>query len=526
MGRRPIALIGSGLAAALAAAAAMVIVLLLATGGEAGAPRWEYTFRVLGFTCYQALLSALLALAAAVPMTRALARRDFPGRNLLVRLCALPMVMPAIVGIFGIVAVYGGRGYLALAADAAGLHWRPQLYGLGGILVAHVFFNLPLAIRLLLPAYAAIPSESWRLSAQLGMTDRDILRIIEGPLLRQQLPGIALVVFMLCFTTFAIALTLGGGPRATTLEVAIYQALRFDFDLRLGAILALLQAGCCALGAWIAWCLGRDMALGQTTQVSIRRFDGRGIGARAFDATSILLGALFLVLPLIALVQRGLLGLLATAPVASLAGAALVSLALGLGGGLLATAMGYCIAEARQQALAGGRRRRALLLGLVGRLGLFVSPMVIGTGIFLAATGHIDLYRFAAIGVVTLSAVLALPFVLSVLEPALAQSAERHDRLCAALGIAGWHRFIEIDWPHLRRPIATALALASVIAMGDLGAIALFGHQDLTNLTLLLYNQLGAYRLDGAAGTALVLMSLALGLYWCIERVVGGRGLH
>jgi len=151
---------------------------------------------------------------------------------------------------------------------------------------------------------------------------------------------------------------------------------------------------------------------------------------------------------------------------------------------------------------------------------------VIGTGIFLAATGHVDLYHFAAIGVVTLSAVLALPFVLSVLEPAIAQAAERHDKLCAALGIKGWHRFLEIDWPHLRRPIATALALSSVIAMGDLGAIALFGNQDLTNLTLLLYNQLGAYRLDGAASTALILLVLALSFYWCIERLVGGRELH
>lgn len=526
VGLPPVALIGSGAAVALGAAATLVFALLLVTGGAGGAPHWDYIFRVLGFTFYQALLSVLLALSAAVPMTRALARRDFPGRRLLVRFCALPMVMPTIVGIFGIVAVYGGTGYLALAAQAVGFDWRPHLYGLGGILIAHVFFNLPLAIRLLLPAYAAIPAESWRLAAQLRMSDRDIFRIIELPLLRQQLPGIALVVFMLCFTTFAIALTLGGGPRATTLEVAIYQALRFDFDLRLGAILALLQAACCALGAWIAWRLGRDMALGQTAQIAIRRYDGQGWASQLSDAAVILLGALFLVLPLIALVQRGLAGLMQSAPIDSLVRAGLISLALGLGGGLVATTIGYCIAAARQQALARGWRRRALLLGLVGRMGLFVSPMVIGTGIFLAATGWIDLYRFAAFGVVTLSAVLALPFVLSVLEPALAQSAERHDKLCAALGIKGWHRFLEIDWPHLRRPIATALALSSVIAMGDLGGIALFGNQDLTNLTLLLYNQLGAYRLDGAASTAFILLALALCFYWCIERVVGGRGLH
>jgi thiamine transport system permease protein len=523
----PIVVVGLGLAAALIGAAALVFALLLATGSEGDSPPWDYIGRVLGFTFYQALLSVLLALLAAVPMTRALARQsDFPGRLLLVRLCALPMVMPTIVGIFGVVAVYGGNGYLAAAAHVIGIDWRPQLYGLAGILIAHVFFNLPLAIRLLLPAYGAIPAEAWRLSAQLGMTDRDVFRIIEGPLLRQALPAIALVIFMLCFATFAIALTLGGGPRATTLEVAIYQALRFDFDLRLGALLALLQAICCAGGAWAIWRTGRGMSLGQSMAITIRRFDGRGRVVRSLDYAILILGALFLALPLIALLQRGIAGLPSAAAPISLLRAGLISLALGLGGGLVATGLGYALAQARQHALTHGQRRRAMLLGLIGRLGLFVSPMVIGTGLFLAASGRVDLYDFAAVGVITLSAIMALPFVLSVLEPGLAQAAERHDKLCAALGIAGWHRFLEIDWPTLRRPIATALALSSVIAMGDLGAIALFGHQDMVNLTLLLYGQLGAYRLAGAASTALVLLVLALAFYWVIERVVGGRELH
>lgn len=521
-------LTGFGLAAVLGGLAIAVFALLLAAGGSAhGAPPLDYIGRVLGFTLGQALLSTVLSLLAAVPMTRALARQaHFPGRMLLIRLCALPMVMPTIVGIFGVVAVYGGSGYLAAAAAFAGVDWKPRLYGLGGILIAHVFFNLPLAIRLLLPAFAAVPAESWRLAAQLGMRGRDIFRIIELPLLRQQLPGIAAIIFMLCFTTFAVALTLGGGPRATTLEVAIYQALRFDFDLRLGALLALLQAAFCAGGAWLVWRAGRQMVLGTGTRLVAYRYDGRTPLARAADLAVIALGAVVLALPILALVQRGLAGMHAAAPMASLVRAALISLGLGLAGGMLATLAGYILAQARQQAVLSGFKRSAILLALTGRLGLFVSPMVIGTGIFLAASGRVDLYDIAIEGVILLSAVMALPFVLGVLEPALDVAAQRHDRLCAALGVAGWDRFRLVDWPTLRKPIATALALSSVIAMGDLGAIALFGNQDMINLTLLLYSQLGAYRLEGAASTALILLALALAFYWSIERMVGGRELH
>jgi thiamine transport system permease protein len=520
-------LTGCGLAVILGAAATTVFVLLLLAGGDIAGVSFRYLGKVLAFTLWQALLSTGLSLAAAIPVTRALARRpDFPGRSWLLRLCALPMVMPTIVGIFGVVAVFGGSGYLTLAAALAGLDWRPRIYGLQGILIAHVFFNLPLAIRLLLPAYAAVPAESWRLAAQLGMKGRDVFRFIEMPLLRQQLPGIAIIIFMLCFTTFAVALTLGGGPAATTLEVAIYQALRFDFDLSLGALLAILQVVLCAGGAFAVWRTGRAMTMGAATRLVIRRYDGASSSARLTDYLFILLAALFLALPIAALVQKGVVGIHAAASFASLLKASIVSLALGLGGGGLATFIGYLLAQARQWLVVRGYAKAAMLMALTGRLGLFVSPMVIGTGIFLAASGHIDLYALAVPGVIVLNAVMALPFVLGLLEPAIGIAAERHDRLCAALGIKGWHRWREIDWPVLRRPLGSAFAFASVIAMGDLGAIALFGSQDLTNLTLLLYGQLGAYRLDGAASTALLLLALTLVTYAALERWVGGRELH
>jgi thiamine transport system permease protein len=204
-------LIGYGLAAVLGAAAVAILALLLASGGDAtDAPPYAYVGRVLGFTLWQALLSTVLSLLAAIPMTRALARQArFPGRLLLVRLCALPMVMPTIVGIFGVVAVYGGSGYLALAAQAIGLDWKPRLYGL-------VAFSLPMSSstcrspsacccrpspRCRRKAGVLRPSSAWA-AATFSASSR-------FRCLRQQLPGIAIIIFMLCFTTFAVALTLG-----------------------------------------------------------------------------------------------------------------------------------------------------------------------------------------------------------------------------------------------------------------------------------------------------------------------------
>ncbi len=122
-----------------------------------------------------------------------------------------------------------------------------SIYGLNGILLAHVFFNLPYAARLLLQALESIPAEQHKLCSHLGMSHWDKFRWVEWPRLRQQLPsrlwlGIYVVLHQFCHCDGA-----GGGPKSTTIELAIYQAIKFDFDLQAGALLALWQMLLCGL---------------------------------------------------------------------------------------------------------------------------------------------------------------------------------------------------------------------------------------------------------------------------------------
>ncbi|MGH6927930.1 MAG: hypothetical protein ACREEV_06405, partial [Dongiaceae bacterium] len=71
----------------------------------------SYTRRVVVFTVWQALLSTVLSVGPAILVARALARRPaFPGRALLLRLFSVPLVLPTLVGILGVVAIYGQSG--------------------------------------------------------------------------------------------------------------------------------------------------------------------------------------------------------------------------------------------------------------------------------------------------------------------------------------------------------------------------------------------------------------------------------
>ena len=172
-----------------------------------------YLRQVVGFTLWQATLSTLLSIGMAIPVARAFARQpSFPGRRLVLHLLSLPVVTPVIVAVLGIIVVYGQSGILRDSLELVGLSWSGRFYGLTGILVAHVFFNLPLSVRMLLPAWDRIPSENWRLAAQLGMNSRQLFRWLEWPALTSVLPGTATVVFFALF--FELCCGVGARGRA------------------------------------------------------------------------------------------------------------------------------------------------------------------------------------------------------------------------------------------------------------------------------------------------------------------------
>ncbi len=504
-----------------------VLGLLFVADGTSQRP-WidDYVLGVLRFTALQAFLSALFSIALAVPAARAMARRQaFPGRGLLLRLLGLPMVVPTVVGVLGIVAIYGRSGLANDLLAAAGLDLRLDIYGLGGILIAHVFFNMPFATRLLVQAWAAIPGESWRLAAQLGMSGGQIFRLIEWPMLRQVLPGIGILVFLLCFTSFTVVLVLGGGPPNATMEVAIYQSLRFDFDLDRVLALAALQVAVCAALFVLAGRLARPMPVELTTGYASGRPDLDHPLGRIIDVAAIGLAVLILVMPLAAVLTAGVAGPVATAlSDPALWQAAWRSLAVGLSAGLLALLLGWgLVLSSRTLRVRYIRPRAADGLELAGTMVLVVPPFVIAAGLFVLLRPVADVFAIGLGLVVLVNALMGLPFVLRILGPAATQAAERHLRLCDSLGMSGWDRLRLVDWPLLRRPAALSMAICSALAAGDLGVIALFGTPETQTLPLLLYHQMGSYRVDSAAVTALVLLGLTLALFFAIERGIGGR---
>jgi len=118
---------------------------------------------------------------------------------------------------------------------------------------------------------------------------------------------------------------------------------------------------------------------------------------------------------------------------------------------------------------------------------------------------------------------MSLPFALSVLTPAMQKVAERYDKLTFSLGLTAAQRWFYVEYPYLRSSLGYVYALAFCFSLGDLGIIALFGSDEFTTLPWYLYQLMGSYRATDAAGVALVLLVLVLGVFILLPRVFRSR---
>ncbi|AWX13322.1 thiamine/thiamine pyrophosphate ABC transporter permease ThiP [Mergibacter septicus] len=479
---------------------------------------WQdpYLWHVIRFSFYQASLSVVLSLVLAIPVARALFYLEFFAKPLLLKLFTLTYVLPSLVVIFGIIGVYGNNGWLSHFFHCFNLT-LPSVYGLNGILLTHLFFNMPLASKVLLQSLQSIPPQQHQLAAQLNIRGWAFFRLIELPYIRQQLLPLASLIFLLCFTSFTIVLTLGGGPKYTTLEVAIYQAITFDFDLSKAAFFAVLQ---------FIFCFGLFTVTTFFHQAPPSSPHNSWWIAPISQLNKVVLSLilisamLFIILPLLNTLYSALkvsdfwavwfnpelwqaIGF--TIILAPTAGMISVFFSLGL------------LLTARQLRWQKYRWLAENFLN-IGTLILAIPTLVLAIGLYLNLQ-HFDVDIILLFLIVAIyNALMAMPFVIRLLAVPLNNNMLHYQNLCLSLNIRGWKRWLLVEKATLLAPLKSAFAFATALSLGDFTIIALLGSQDFTSLPRLLYQQLGHYKTQDAAVTALILLLMCCFIFLFIER--------
>jgi thiamine transport system permease protein len=524
--------VGLALAALVATLIAALLTSLFAAsarfpGGGAVGGDVVYLARI---TILQAALSTAASIGVGILVAWGLNRVAFPGRPAFVAILSVSLVLPALVVGFGVIAVWGRAGWVNAALGAlAGARLPGTIFGLHGIILAHVVLNGALAARVFYNRLATLPTATLKLGRALALGPLDRFLVLDWPPIRVAIPPLSALIFLFCFTSFAIVLTLGGGPANATFEVAIYEAVRIDFDPGFAALLALVQLAICLIVILpaAAWPLGAALVAEPAT---IPHWPDRG-GARPLQIAVIVGAAMLFGLPTLAVLVGGLqpggLGILAApafraALVTSLAIATLSTLLA------LALAMGLALARANLALLDPTGARPAfwlrLVIGAPAFAYLATPAVVLALGFFLLARlSGIPPRDLAPFVLVLANALLALPLCTAVLGPPLERLTARTARLQRSLAISGWRRLTQIELPLLRTDIGYAAAVAFCFSLGDLGVIAMFGTDDFATLPWLMYRAMGAYRGPEAATVAATLVALTILAFIALPRLVSGR---
>jgi thiamine transport system permease protein len=514
---------------------------------------------IFGFTVYQAALSTLLTLLIGLPGAYLVARYDFPGKSLLRALTGVPFVLPTLVVAAAFTALLGPQGWVNQALVRLFNLSQPPvqfMYTLTAILLAHVFYNTTIVLRMVGDFWSHIDPRLGQAAETLGATPFQVLLKISLPLLMPAIATAALLVFIFDFTSFGVILVLGG-PRFATLEVEIYNQTVSLFNLPLAATLALIQLTFTLL-LTVAY---TRLAARVTQPLNLRpqSYTLRCITTlrqRFLAAAYIGLIILLLVAPLLALAARSVTRLqtgtrlppsqaeidrtgtaaigwnltldnyrelninrrqsLFYVPPAAAVG---ISLLYASATVLLSLALGLpaAWALARSERSWVNRTMDPLLM-----LPLGTSAVTLGLGFIIA----LNRPPFNLIGspwlVLLAHTLVAFPFVVRSLTPSLRSIRPRLRQAAAVMGANPLQVFRHIDLPLAGRAVLVAATFAFTISLGEFGATAVLARPEYPTVPVAIYrllSQPGALNYGQAMALSTILMVVAVVSMLVIERM-------
>jgi thiamine transport system permease protein len=401
--------------------------------------------QIAWFTVWQTLLSTVLTVACALPVTFILSRFSFSGKRLLLALITAPFLLPTVVV---------GTALFALLPNQ--LH-----YTAFAIIAAHIFFNMAVVVRLVMPRWSQIDPELIHAAHTLGASTVHTFRTITFPLIRPALSFASTAVALFCFTSFG-AVRILGGPAYATLETEIYIRSVQLGDLNGAIAIGIIQTVflVVVLYAWTKFSRHHTSPLTINIQVPQPTGSTQVIAVTVVSLTTGLLA----LLPLIAVAYRSASGwshVLSSDTLHSL----FVSARYAVVASLIATTLGSMIAMAIAY-----KSTSSQLLETITSLPLMISAVTVGLGMLITFDHSPIEFRSTWWITPVAHSLIAIPLVIRTVLP-VAQAIPQDLRDAAAtLGSDSKDQWLRIDLPLLRRSLATASSLSAAVSLGEFGA--------------------------------------------------------
>lgn len=473
-----------------------------------------YYLRLIRFTVFQALVSTLISLAAGLPAAYFLSNYNFRAKRFFRTVFSVPFVLPSILVVLGFVIFYGNSGYLNAFLMAVLKTTEPPvriLYRFPAVIAAHVFYNFPVIVSVLTSQWSALPGDCEECAAVDGANPVQVFFIITLPRLLPSVASACSLVFLYCFTSFAIILVLGGGPELSTIEVEIYRKARLESDLSMASALSLVSLFFVSMILIIHLRLERKAHKHDGSSYHVMK----DLGKKSIPAYIYLsVAALLLLMPMVSVairsfftsVSRGGAAVFSLKAYQSLlknpsaiVNSVVTALFSSVFGTICSLSVCYYIVNGRNSAA----RRLASFSVL---LPLAVSSIILGLGYFMISNFFRGIPPLLVL--VPVHSIIIMPFAVRTILPVYRSIPVSLTEDALTMGARDFRIFFSVHMPFMRRALLSSLAFGFAISIGELNSTVLLGFSSFPTIPMHIYALIGSYNYQGACavGTLLILI--------------------
>ena len=186
-----------------------------------------------------ASMATMLTVAVVVPVAWLLARREFPGRDLIGAVLLTPLVLPPTVVGYYLLVLIGRRGPVGRLLTS----WNIELaFTWRAAVLAAAVGSIALLIRTAQSGFESIDRRMEQAAQTLGHTDWSIFWTISAPLAWRSILAGTVLAFCRALGDFGITLMVAGDiPGVTqTMPMAIYDYVQMN-DLHAANVLSLVS---------------------------------------------------------------------------------------------------------------------------------------------------------------------------------------------------------------------------------------------------------------------------------------------
>ena len=481
-----------------------------------------YSYRLVRFTVVESLLSAFISCLIALPFAAFYASYDFKLRKLTLTLSALSFTIPSILVVLGFVIFYGNNGVLNnMLKSIFSLEESPIriLYTFPAIILAHVYLNLPVAFNLITNGWTSLARSEEMASYTLKKGKMKTFLSITLPKLRGVIANAFVIIFLFCFSSFAIVMVLGGSPEYSTLESEIYRRAHISLDYSGASALSIFSFIITTIALSLSY-IGRRKEKMERRESALKKI--RKKKGKVLAALMTLAMLLFILPPMLSILyrsffdRRGDFSLESWNTIfsaSSFLSAILNSLFIAMTSAVLATVLAENMAMYSVKC-------KSRIAPLFATLPLATGSVTLGLGYnFLAAKIGLSSIYTDYLLILATHLVLSIPFAIRTMLPGAKEIPQRVSEASYTLKKSAFETYMRTERPLLKSYRRKAFIFAFALSLGEVNATLALAGGRITTLPILIYRLIGSYNYQGASALGSVLLILAFIVFIMGERI-------